>query len=124
MAVHGIDHINIKAPAALLDQAKDFYVRLLGLKSGPYPFQGHGYWLYAGQQPLIHLNTRESQTSGPSYYNHVAFACSGPEDFIDRLQREGVEADIRTDEHGTVRQIFFTDPFDLRVELNFPEAEL
>lgn len=120
MAVHGIDHINIKAPAAQLDQAKDFYCRLLGLEAGPYPVIGHGYWLYAGDHPLIHLNALESQSNGPSYFNHVAFACTDPQRFIEKLRDEGVAMDVRVDGSGAVRQIFFKDPLDLRVELNFP----
>ncbi|MDO6462110.1 VOC family protein [Granulosicoccaceae sp. 1_MG-2023] len=124
MSILGIDHINIKAPAELLDEARDFYARVLDLQAGERPaMNDHGYWLYAGKQALIHLNAREFQSHGASYYNHVAFRCRDPQAYIARLEREGVSADIRSDGNGRVRQIFFYDPFDLRVELNFPPEQ-
>src|SRR5262245_35287262 len=56
MPVQAIDHINIRAPAALVGEMKDFYQRVLGLSSGwrP-PFKSRGHWLYLEDKPIVHL---------------------------------------------------------------------
>lgn len=46
-----IDHINIRAPAGLLDEVREFYCAIFGLEEGFRPaFASQGYWLYAGER--------------------------------------------------------------------------
>jgi len=52
-----IDHINIKAPPALLEEVRDFYCEVLGLQEGARPeFASKGYWLYSAAGPIVHLS--------------------------------------------------------------------
>ncbi len=49
-----LDHVNIRT--ANLDAMRDWYVRILGLKEGWRPaFPFPGAWLYAGDDPIVHL---------------------------------------------------------------------
>lgn len=117
-----IDHINIKAPGALLEQVRDFYCEALGLKEGFRPtFPGAGYWLYAGDQPLVHLSVGSepvaAATSG--HLDHVAFRASGLKDVLQRL--DGLGVDYRSsyiDELG-LTQLFLRDPAGTGLEVNF-----
>jgi catechol 2,3-dioxygenase-like lactoylglutathione lyase family enzyme len=57
--ITGLNHINLRAPAALLATLRDFYRDMLGLTVGPRPaFDSEGYWLYAGGQAILHLSTQ------------------------------------------------------------------
>ena len=55
MNVIGIDHRGIRT--AKLEESRRFYEELLGLRRGDRPasLPSNGYWLYAGDQPIIHL---------------------------------------------------------------------
>jgi catechol 2,3-dioxygenase-like lactoylglutathione lyase family enzyme len=56
MQINGLDHYNIAAPVALVEQVRHFYCDLLGLTCGHRPaFNSDGYGLYAGERPLVHL---------------------------------------------------------------------
>ena len=56
MPVVAFNHFNLRAPTALTDALKDFYVDVVGLSVGwrP-PFDFPGYWLYLGEQAVLHL---------------------------------------------------------------------
>ena len=89
-----IDHINIAAPMALLNEVRDFYCGALQLEEGPRPDFGiAGYWLYGDGNAIIHLI--ESDNHFPSekqhYMDHVAFEVVGLQSYIDRLASMGVE---------------------------------
>jgi len=83
-----LDHINIKAPEALLEEVRDFYCAVLGLQEGARPkFSSPGYWLYAGERPLVHLSrgSERPASPAPSYLDHVAFRAVGLQAFTARL---------------------------------------
>ena len=77
-----IDHINIKAPPELLDEARQFYREVLGLEDGPRPrFSTRGHWLYSTAGPIAHLSESGGR-AGPASsgrFNHVAFRTTGLE---------------------------------------------
>ena len=57
MSVVSFSHYNLRAPRELLDTLRAFYVEAVGLKPGPRPpFTRFGYWLYAGEQAVLHLS--------------------------------------------------------------------
>jgi len=75
-----LDHFNIAAPMPLLEEVRDFYCEVLGLTDGFRPsFGRRGFWLYAGDKPLIHLieSERHHASERQGYLDHIAFRMSG-----------------------------------------------
>jgi catechol 2,3-dioxygenase-like lactoylglutathione lyase family enzyme len=119
VSIRQVDHINIASER--LEETRAFYVDVLGLTEGPRPpFRFKGYWLYAGDRPIVHLQDSRGPV-GPSQasaLNHFAFIVDDFEGLIRRLEQHGV-AYQRTEVPGTtVLQAFLFDPNGVRVELN------
>ena len=128
MTVIGLDHRGIRT--SKLESTRQFYEDLIGLKQGyrPSAFESKGYWLYAGESPIIHLvednneseddkiTTRENLTDSGGE-NHVAFACAEARTIVDRL----IDADVpywdRLIRNPLMYQIFVEDPNGVLVEL-------
>jgi 4-hydroxyphenylpyruvate dioxygenase-like putative hemolysin len=118
-----IDHINISAPMELLERVRDFYCALFDLENGFRPeFRNRGFWLYSGDEPLIHLSESDNHVpNNPrAHLDHVAFQTSGIDGIIAKLDSMGIDfrstylADIK------LSQLFFTDPAGTGIEVNFP----
>jgi catechol 2,3-dioxygenase-like lactoylglutathione lyase family enzyme len=99
MAVTGMHHFNIRVSQAEIGALKSFYCDILGFRVGPRPpFQSAGFWLYAGQLPVLHLTQMNSgEISAPgspnslpdvlerrSAIDHVALAADGVMDLTSR----------------------------------------
>ena len=57
MPVRGFSHYNLRAPRETLDRLQAFYRDVVGLTVGDRPpFAFFGYWLYAGDRPVLHLS--------------------------------------------------------------------
>jgi len=115
-----LNHINIHADD--LEAARDFLLAVLpDLKQGfrP-PFDFPGYWLYLGDEPIIHMQHRGAGMGGRGWIDHVAFA---PFDFelekarLDRLGVSYTEAGIPG---NAIRQLFVPGPGGLKLELQCP----
>jgi catechol-2,3-dioxygenase len=122
MGVRRLDHFNITAPADLIERVRDFYVEVIGLSEGGRPdFMSRGFWLYAGSEPLVHLTTSDDARTpaARSTFDHVAFSCEGLREFVERLERAGVE--YKSDEVASLNQtqLFLRDPAGVGLELNF-----
>jgi catechol 2,3-dioxygenase-like lactoylglutathione lyase family enzyme len=127
--VRGIDHVNMRASAAVIEQLRSFYIDVVGLRQGPRPtFRSgsSGYWLYAGDDALVHLSVSrvatddEPQPTGR--FDHVAFACTHLGAMRARLDAAGV--DYRMDEDKALDQVqlFLLDPAGIGIELNFRDV--
>jgi catechol 2,3-dioxygenase-like lactoylglutathione lyase family enzyme len=123
--VRGVDHVNLRAPSALIERLRCFYIDVIGLREGHRPsFRSgsRGYWLYAGEAPVLHLSISAEGDAAPQpsgWLSHVAFTCTGLEAARERLDRAGVPYQIDVvDSLGQV-QLFLTDPAGVGVELNF-----
>ena len=126
MGVLAFNHINIRAPRPVLEEVKHFYLEVIGLTEGFRPdVPIHGYWLYLGDLPVLHLMEWSDITEAPSYergyLDHVAFSCDGLEDFINKLKNLDVvyprrDFDLKG---GVFTQLEVTDPVGNGVELNF-----
>ena len=94
MAVASIDHYTVLTND--LDATKRFYCEFLGLSDGPRPpFNFPGAWLYAGNQPVVHVVAGRpfSKDTGTGGVDHVAFMAKGdPDAMIKRLEKRGPQA--------------------------------
>lgn len=128
MSVNGINHYNLRAARPVLDALRDFYVSVVGLEVGYRPpFRSTGYWLYAGEQAVLHLSEagpdEVRQPHVVNTFDHVAFACTNADAFERRLADAHIDY---TREHVPLTQrlqLFFTDPAGNGVELNFAQTE-
>ncbi len=130
MAKYHLNHINIRT--ADLEGTRDFYADIFGLEEGfrP-PFPTPGYWMYAGDQPIVHISPSDPDDAPRTDPNamgegvdHFAMWGSGLADQIATLERHGVEYEKRLAGGGRVVQLFFTDPNGAGIELGFdPKAE-
>lgn len=125
------------------DGTKDWWVKNLGFREGPHPEFGFPvHWLYIGDQDVVHigkanfsdhqneyLRPGEGQqaagdTTGSGRIDHVCFNCSGIEEFIERLETNGIKFNERQAHNQSLYQLFFMEPINgIKVELNFPAAE-
>ena len=122
MNITRIDHINIAAPGPLLEQVRDFYCQVLGLENGFRPdFSSSGYWLYAGDSPLVHLSLSGSLPDSTSrgHLDHVAFHASGLQAMIKRLEAAGIKYRCSDIPQLELSQLFFVDPAGVGIEVNF-----
>jgi catechol 2,3-dioxygenase-like lactoylglutathione lyase family enzyme len=128
MQVHSFNHFNLRAPQPLLDELKDFYVDVVGMKPGwrpPFPFPG--YWLYLGDDAVLHLV--EAPAGGPEpgqaagTFNHVAFSCAGMHEFEGRLQSLGLRYTKSAVPGTSLQQLFIQDPSGNGVEFSFASGD-
>jgi catechol 2,3-dioxygenase-like lactoylglutathione lyase family enzyme len=108
-----------------VDGSVAFYGEVLGLQAGPRPpFTFPGAWLYAGDQPVLHLvGGRAREQLRPGVIDHVAFSATGLRDTLARLAARGVEHTCRRLPGGEMWQVFFFDPNGARVELDYAGGE-
>ncbi|WP_175674166.1 VOC family protein [Burkholderia ambifaria] len=128
MSVIGLNHYNLRADRATLDTLRDFYVNVVGLEQGYRPpFQSAGYWLYAGEQAILHLSEARPGEVRPSHvvnsFDHMAFSCENAADMERRLADAQVRYSRRYVPLTRQLQFFFADPAGNGVELNFAEPD-
>jgi len=85
MPTFAIHHVNFHVAQPLLEDMKNFYCDVMGLKPGFRPeFKQFGYWLYADSIPLVHLyeavGSDVRQIGATSVFDHVAFHCKDSQD--------------------------------------------
>ncbi len=116
-----LHHFSVMAPSEVIERTMHFYRDVLGIKPGYRPqFDLPGYWLYAGDTPIIHLVSKnDRQKTGPGYFHHVALRCPNLGETIKRLSNANIE--YRWQNLDDVQQIQLTviDPAGNLVELNF-----
>lgn len=127
MSTLGFNHYNLRAPRELMDKLKAFYCEVVGLTQGPRPpFDSFGYWLYAGDQCLLHLSQAQSDevrlTHVVTTFDHVAFNCTGRVEMEERLKRHHIEFRIGRVPALGITQLFFSDPAGNGIELSFAEG--
>jgi len=128
VAVRGIGHANLRAPAAMIERLRRLYIEVVGLTEGPRPqFRSgsHGYWLYAGSTDVLHLsiardNAPLSKSNGA--FNHLAFACDDLTATRARLDAARIPYKVDVVDEREQVQLFLTDPAGMGVELTFRTA--
>lgn len=123
MGIVRLDHFNI-APQDMEATVK-FYVEAIGLTVGYRPdFGVDGYWLYAGEQSVLHLLGNEERSTGPTgRVDHIAFWATGVSDYVKRFKKLGIPYKLRTIHSAKMHQIFVTDVDGVLIEIGFPSDE-
>jgi catechol 2,3-dioxygenase-like lactoylglutathione lyase family enzyme len=117
MAILGLDHVQVAAPAGCEDEARRFYGELLGLKEIPKPdaLAGRGgVWFRVGAQEL-HVGVEEGFR--PSRKAHPALAVDHLATLRERLRSAGVETRDDVALPGVVDRLHVRDPWGNRLEL-------
>ena len=117
-----LDHVNIRT--AQLDAMRAWYAEALGLEDGwrpPFPFPGA--WLYAGEDPIVHLvgvDTRPGAPESGVRLEHFAISNDGD---IDAFRARLAGADVAVDEAkvpGTnIVQLNIRDPDGNHIHIDF-----
>jgi catechol 2,3-dioxygenase-like lactoylglutathione lyase family enzyme len=130
MTVLKLDHINIRTTQP--DATRDFFVDVVGLREGDRPpFNFHGYWLYAGDQAVVHLTDardrgeqRTLSPNGGAAVDHVAFRMTtGYSRLREALEARAIPFRMSVIPRNGDVQVFLEDPNGVGIELTFPASE-
>lgn len=109
----GIDHVQLATPVGAEDEARDFYVEVLGLVEVPKPAElatRGGAWFEAGDVRL-HIGGEAAFVSARKA--HPALTISNLVEFVDA---RSLDVDWNTEIEGLTR-CHLDDPFGNRIEL-------
>ena len=142
MPIGTLDHYSIRTLD--IDASRRFYTEVMGFRVGFRPdFDFPGVWLYndasASSYGVVHiigidpanpeglkayLGDRDvSSLNGTGTVDHMAFTATGLADMRARLERHRIEYRERTVPSLGLHQVFFEDPSQVTIELNFPAEE-
>ncbi len=133
MKIRKLDHISISTDC--LEETKRFYCDLLGMEEGFRPqLKTTGYWLYAGEDALIHLVERgsgdpdgESTTRKKADTNdiiesgmddHIAMSVEDSSGLVQYMKDNDVAYWDRLLADRGLYQVFIRDPNGVILELN------
>ena len=124
MPIQSFNHVNIHT--AKLEETRSFFEAVVGLEVGDRPnFPVHGYWMYLGDVPIVHLieiaegaAPRREPAKGAGV-DHIAFISTGRAALVELLDDRGLS--YRTAEVPVLRmrQVFVEDPNGVAVEFAF-----
>jgi catechol 2,3-dioxygenase-like lactoylglutathione lyase family enzyme len=120
-----MNHVNITTDDT--DRAVEFYEGVLGMKEGKSPaFARRLRWMYIGDQPMVHIAEAEEKPAGGEVaFQHIAFRITNHDTAKARLDELGVEYRVNILDAVNARQLFFSDPDGVEIELievNGPRA--
>jgi catechol 2,3-dioxygenase-like lactoylglutathione lyase family enzyme len=127
MSVTAMNHFTILTddlPATLA-----FYEEHLNLKPGGRPpFTFPGAWLYAdggrGKDPILHIVAgKEKGRLVKGVIDHMAFSGAGLGAAVAKLKSKGIDYELRRLPAYGTWQLFFHDPNDAKIEIDFDAAE-
>ena len=138
MALSHIEHFLVAADD--IDATRDWYVRVLGLTSGPHPDFGFPvHWLYIGEADVVHIgpsarkaNERQKQYlgrasqdagTGTGALDHIAFRATGLRAMLQHLRSQNVQFSQRRANGQALFQLFLYDPNGIKIELNYASQE-
>ncbi len=144
MAIGKLDHYSVRTVD--VEASRRFYTEVMGFNAGYRPpFDFPGLWLYNGAQypettGVVHivgvdlqnpeglkayLGDRDlSSLNGTGTVDHMAFRADNLKDMRERLQRNGVAYRERTVPSLNLHQVFFEDPNQVTIELNYLASEV
>ena len=124
MPLTQLNHVTVRTDD--LEGTRDFYNDVLGLTPGPRPpLRFPGYWLYCGEQAVVHLVPKSDgigggESANTGNFDHVAFTAEDFDGMREKLRKLGVKFDQRDVPGAPIRQLFLEDPNQVMIELNFP----
>jgi len=138
MPISHIEHFLIASDD--IDASRDWYARVLGMKSGPHPDFGFPvHWMYLGDVDVVHIGPSAKmagdiqkkylgRTSGDSgqgtgAIDHIAFRANGLRRMLEHLHAEKVPFSQRRANGQALFQVFFYDPNGIKIELNYEAKE-
>ena len=138
MPLSHIEHFLIAA--ADIDATRDWYARVLGMKSGPHPDFGFPvHWMYVNGVDVVHIGpsaknageiqkqylgrTSQAAASGTGAIDHIAFRATGLREMVSHLRAEGIQFSQRRANGQALFQLFFYDPNGVKIELNYAAEE-
>jgi len=140
MLLSHIEHFLVAADD--IDATRDWYARVLGMRSGPHPDFGFPvHWMYLGELDVVHIGPssgtasenqkkylgrtsgKSAQEEGTGAIDHIAFRATGLRAMIDLLQEERIAFSRRRANGQALFQLFFYDPNGIKIELNYDAAE-
>ena len=125
VTIKRLDHINVRT--ANLDAMIAWYGRMLGMTTGPRPsFSFPGAWLYAGDDPVIHLVGVEAISdveSSALKLEHFALSATGIRELLDRAKAAGERVDVRKVPDFPIVQVNMWDPDGNHIHIDFTEDE-
>lgn len=124
MAVVGLDHYAILSSDP--GRTSECYTDVVGLTIGFRPdLSFPGVWVYAGGEPIVHvIYGKDIPSTEAGAVDHLALKATGSVDqTIAVLEQNKVPFSMRKIERTGVTQVFFRDPDNVGIELNFAPAE-
>src|SRR2546426_2139011 len=138
MPLSHIEHILVAADD--IDATRDWYDRVLGMRSGQLPDFGFPvHWMYIGEVDVVHIGpsakaagarqkeylgrTSQDAGSGTGALDHIAFRATGLQEMMDHLKKEKIPFNQRRANGQALIQLFFYDPNGIKIELNFADDE-
>jgi catechol 2,3-dioxygenase-like lactoylglutathione lyase family enzyme len=122
-----------------MEATRDWYVRVLGMRVGPSPdFKFPVVWLYLGDKDVVHVTQggegvsenrkryvgqQSTEVRGTGVVDHIAFRASGLKQTVEHLKSLGIAFRSRRVSDQGLYQLFLIDPNDVKIELNFDQAE-
>ena len=138
MPLSHIEHLLVAADD--IDATRDWYARVLGMKSGPHPDFGFPvHWMYLGEVDIVHIGpsaknaneiqkkyigrTSQDAGAGTGALDHIAFRATGLRQMLQHLRAENVQFSQRRANGQALFQLFLYDPNGVKTELNYAAAE-
>ena len=123
-SVVGLDHVTIRTRD--LPAARDFFIKVFDLAEGTRPAaiqRVPGHWLYASDQPLVHLigSHGDGVDQSAEAIDHVGIRLTGYSEFKERLERLGIQYSAMDLPEINERRIFFRTPGGPLLETVFDE---
>ncbi|MTI45331.1 glyoxalase/bleomycin resistance protein/dioxygenase superfamily protein [Roseibium hamelinense] len=114
-----LDHVNLRT--ANLGAMVTWYEEVVGLKAGPRPpFSFPGAWLYAGNQPVVHLVEVETPAKGEEpRIEHFALSSIGLEAFLKHLKSKNVPYRLGQIPGMQITQVNIFDPDENHIHVDF-----
>jgi len=110
-----------------LEGTVTFYADFLDLHPGNRPpFGFPGAWLYArgGSEPILHVIAgQDKNVLVKGVIDHMAFTGKDLDAAVTKLEARGIPYELRRLPNWGTWQLFFHDPNNARIELDFDKSE-